>query len=219
MFKNLKKQKNNGEKAFTLIESLVAISILMIAIASPMVLAQKSLLSATASKDQMIATFLAQDAIEAVKNIRDQIARNNTNPSADWLTGTITNPGLLAPCVCNLNGNYCNFDSPGNLKYCTIDTTLPAWNSGSISLGNSQVPPIKISYSSNNNPSFLKYDYTGANNGGNSIFTRYINIIENPANDNPNEAVVNVRVSWNSSQGVQHIDLQNFIYNYSENFQ
>ena len=32
-----------------------------------------------------------------------------------------------------------------------------------------------------------------------------------------NEAVANVRVSWDSPQGSQKIDIQDFIYNYSEN--
>ena len=58
---------SKANSAFTLVEALVAISILMIAIASPMTLAQKGLSTATQSKDQMIAAFLAQgmDALDA----------------------------------------------------------------------------------------------------------------------------------------------------------
>jgi len=128
---------------FTLVESLVAISILMIAIASPMTLAQKGLSTATLSKDQMIASFLAQDAIEAVKNIRDQIAVSQS--SGGWLDGN--GDQFLAPCICTGANDDCNFDSTQR-RYCNI---------------------------------------------------------------------VSVRVSWPTSQGVQSINIQNFIYNYSEN--
>ena len=55
---------------FTLVEALVAISILMVAVASPMVIAQKGLNSANYSRDQMTATFLAEDALEFIKNFR-----------------------------------------------------------------------------------------------------------------------------------------------------
>lgn len=88
MFKfNLKKNIKN--KGFTLLEALVATSILMVAVAAPITIAQKGLSSAVYSKNQMIASYLAQDAIEYIKNRRDETFIGNIgnpNPS-DWLTG------------------------------------------------------------------------------------------------------------------------------------
>lgn len=238
----LKKQNKNGGLAlkrnkvtgkgessvfttgFTLVEALVAISILMIAIASPMTLAQKGLSTAVLSKDQMVASFLAQDAIEAVKNIRDQIAVSQT--SGNWLTGT-----LLDECICDDTIYICDFDSLSP-RYCTIDTTSPVWTPNlltSIKIGATGfgIQKLKISYTSpdiNGARKFLKYDYVGTNCDNsnpsyicNSKFTRYINIKKNPTGTNINEAVVNVRVLWDSPQGTQKIDVQNFLYNYSEN--
>jgi len=213
-------RKNNKTKAFTLIEALVAISILMIAIASPMTLAQKGLSTAVLSKDQMIASFLAQDAIEAVRNIRDQIAVSQT--SGDWLTGNGNQ--FLKPCICS-TPEQCNFDSGDLIRVsCYIDTTAPEWNSVSISsdrpIGHGSAESYKLQISYDTDPlditkkHFLKYDYLGTED---SKFSRYINIKKNPTGTNPNEAVVNVRVFWDSPQGVQKIDIQNFLYNYSEN--
>lgn len=79
--------KINFKKGFTLLEALVAISILMVAVVSPITIAQKGLSSASYSKSQMIASYLAQDAIEYVKNVRD----NNKITNDDWLFG-------LDPC-------------------------------------------------------------------------------------------------------------------------
>lgn len=218
-----KKTMPNLVSGFTLVEALVAISILMIAIASPMTLAQKGLSTATLSKDQMIASFLAQDAIEAVKNIRDQIAISQT--SGDWLdTGK---PLSLLACICSTESEC---DSSESLKFCTIDTTAPTWNSDSIVTGITNNAKLKISYNikPDGTKQFLKYDYNKDNLSscsGNpstgrcsedSKFTRYINIKKS---DNKDEATVHVRVSWDSPLGVQNIDIKNFIYNFSEDLE
>lgn len=203
----IKFKNQKGNTGFTLVEALVAISILMIAIASPMTLAQKGLSTATLSKDQMVASFLAQDALEAARNIRDEIAtRNNTG---DWLSGN--GSGLsLSNCTCT--GSSCDFDS-GTPTYCTIDTTAPDWASA-VQPSSANLGPLKMSYSTDVNgiKHFLKYDYLGTDI---SKFTRYINIKRSISN--ANEAVVSVRVFWSSPQGIQKIDVQDFIYNYSEN--
>jgi len=78
----------NDNAGFTLLEALVAISILMVAVAAPITIAQKGLSSASYSKNQMIASYLAQDALEYVKNQRDQASINSVdasgNHSFDW---------------------------------------------------------------------------------------------------------------------------------------
>jgi len=56
---------------FTLIETLVAITLLTVSIVAPMSLAEQSLQSAYYARDQITASYLAQDAIESVREIRD----------------------------------------------------------------------------------------------------------------------------------------------------
>ena len=213
MFKSIQSENSHrasNKKAFTLVEALVAISILMIAIASPMTLAQKGLSTATLAKDQMIAAFLAQDAIEAVRNVRDQVARTG-NLAKDWLDP-------LSTCVCS--GVNCNFDSPSPI-YCTIDTAAISWGDKSIvegeknSIENMKTGLLKLI--SDNSSNFLRYGYISQSgeSSTDSKFTRYINIKKT---DNPDEAVVSVRVSWPSKGVPQNIDIQDFLYNYSSNF-
>ncbi len=186
------------EKGFTLVESLVAISVLMIAIASPMAISQKGLSTATQSKDQMIASFLAQDGLEAVKNIRDQIAVS-ASAGTSWLTG-------LDKCVCAA-GSCTNF-----AQYCNIDTTYPdLTTSGAVKQYNeSGVNPLKTN--TDINGKFINFNLSAATA---SIFSRYINVYQ--STDNPNEAKVNVRVSWNTPSGIQNVTITDFIYNYSVN--
>lgn len=56
---------------FTLIETLVAVSLLTVAIMAPMTLTQQSLSGAYYARDQITAYNLAQEGIESVRAIRD----------------------------------------------------------------------------------------------------------------------------------------------------
>ena len=58
-------------QGFTLIETLVAISLLSVAIVSPMTLASQSLSGAYYARDEITAFNLAQEGLEAVRAVRD----------------------------------------------------------------------------------------------------------------------------------------------------
>ncbi len=93
-------QKNSAtNKGFTIIETLVAITILMISIAGPLTIAEKGLSAAVNTRDQVTASYLGQDLMEYIKNVRD----------ADLLNGNV--PFYrLAGCVGATV--YCNIDTP-----------------------------------------------------------------------------------------------------------
>jgi prepilin-type N-terminal cleavage/methylation domain-containing protein len=84
------------QAGFTLIETLVAISILTIAVVSPMALTAQALTTAYYARDQITAFYLAQEAIEDVRAVRDtQILIISQNPGGGDLFGSIPveNPG------------------------------------------------------------------------------------------------------------------------------
>jgi prepilin-type N-terminal cleavage/methylation domain-containing protein len=58
-------------RAFTLIETLVALTIIVFAVSAPMTLASQSLSSAFYARDQITASHLAQEAIEVIRARRD----------------------------------------------------------------------------------------------------------------------------------------------------
>ena len=99
----MKKQKLNH--GFTLVETLVAIAILVMAILGAFTAVQSGLSSSIFSKDQVIAFYLANEGIEQIRNIRDENALNGR----PWLAG-----------IADLGSDPCNFNS-SNSKTCMAD--------------------------------------------------------------------------------------------------
>lgn len=183
--RNIKKQN----KGFTLVEALVAISILMVAIVTPMTIAQNGLSSAMYSKDQMTASFLAQDAIEYIKNKRDEIGVQKDplvgKTDGEW----IGKSGYFATC----------FQVAG-CKIDTINNNVSAFNNEKLVV-------------SREGSGFLYYGYAG---GDTSKFTRKI-FITSPVVTDVNEAMIDVTVSWQNGGNTETVEIKNFIYNYWEN--
>jgi type II secretory pathway pseudopilin PulG len=94
--------------AFTLIETLVAISILIMALVGPLSIAEQSLRSAYYSRDQVTAFYLAQEGIEYVRGVRDQ----NYLTGQSWLNGVTDCQG--AKCVVDFP-NFTHTLCPNNI--------------------------------------------------------------------------------------------------------
>ena len=94
------------EKGFTLIETLVAIAILLVIIVGPMSIAQKGIQNAFFAREQLTAVFLAQEAIEGVRELRDNNAidaYDNSLPFIDDTEGWIDD---IASCL----GKECAYE-------------------------------------------------------------------------------------------------------------
>jgi Tfp pilus assembly protein PilV len=82
-------------KSFTLIETIVAISILTVGILAVSSLISYFISVSSISRQRLIAAYLAQEGIEIVKNIRD----------TNFISGTAWDSGLT-----NCTGGCTNFD-------------------------------------------------------------------------------------------------------------
>lgn len=163
-------QKTKKEKGFSIVEALVAIAVLTAAIAGIYSTVQAGLSQATLSKDEVKAFYLAQEAFEIVRNIRDsnRIEILFSNPSLPWLYGIDSN--------CQ-SGNVCVV----NAKNMTVT------DCGSTSWGSCQNLRQDLSPLS---PTYMLYGH----DPGFSItnFKREIKIQE----INSNEVVMTVRITW-----------------------
>lgn len=63
--------KMKGGKGFTLVETMIAVTILTFAVAGPLFTASRAIVAAQLARDQLIASYLAQEGIEHVRAMRD----------------------------------------------------------------------------------------------------------------------------------------------------
>lgn len=106
-----KKNKKFGlTLGFTVLESIVAIFVLSVAISGAFTAVQTSLSQSTISKDEVKAFYLAQEAVEIIRNKRDanQLSRIS-GVSTSWLSGFAEN-----------SGDPCYFG-----KVCRVESSLP----------------------------------------------------------------------------------------------
>ncbi len=173
----------NNMKGFTLVETLVAVLMLSLAIAGPLTIASKGLNATVVAKDQFVAFYLAQDAMEYVRFARDSaclVAGGGATgcPSNAWLSN-------LSPCVSTTGASSCYFDSLGTNPAVTTacsgacpvmryDSTLKAFNYN------------------------ISAPFTGQN------FVRTVSIKNDPSGSSPDEALVTITVSWSDVAGVTH---------------
>lgn len=163
-------------KGFTLVETLVAIAILSLAVTGPMVIAQKGLGSSIYARDEVTAFYLAEEAVEYVRDVRD------TNRIGGYGSGWLSQ-FQTAGCIdtsgqkCQIDATVINFNDPfpgsglgAAINQCPVQACVP------------------ISYNS-----YTKlYGYGTGGTWSPTQFTRTVDIKQLSLV----EAVVTVTISW-----------------------
>ncbi|MDO8572202.1 MAG: type II secretion system protein [bacterium] len=99
-------KKIYSKKGFTLVETLVAISILLMAVVAPLTILAKNISAAFDAKNKVTALYLAEDAIDFVKY---KIATKFNAGDPGWLDWPPANPS-------------CPGDGDGGGPYCRVDS-------------------------------------------------------------------------------------------------
>ena len=151
------------EQGQTLIETMVAIFILVMGITAALGLAIYSFNATSLVNKQVVGMGLAREGIEAVKNMRD----------TNWLKST----QFDSACNCYLNWqiSYYNIKPTGNQTF-TLDfnpLSSPHWQL------NQQPSNFRLSYDSTGTSGRLYYPSPGVNSGGD--YFRRITLSENSA--------------------------------------
>jgi type II secretory pathway pseudopilin PulG len=182
--------KNNQKKnrGFTIIETLVAVTILMIAIAGPLTVANKAYRAALDARNQMIGLNLAQEEMEYIKNLKDNFSIKYKN----WF-------GLLY--------NNCNIDGS---RVCIIDTESYSGNyRDSLYIPQSKSSPCTDSCKLYVNNYGYAYDTAGAG----TPFVRYFYLKNASSGLSYSEYLVTVVVSWKTGTMRNQVQLQEFMTN------
>ena len=75
-------------KGFTLLETIIAVAILATGIVASLTLVSKSIRSVSVSQNRLVASYLAQEGLELVRNARDNNWKDSNYPtSVNWDDG------------------------------------------------------------------------------------------------------------------------------------
>lgn len=195
----LNKKRNKG---FTLVETLIAIAILLISIAGPLVIISQALRSSYYARDEITAYYLAQEAIEYIRNLRDingLQAIKSAAYSNTWLNNI------------DVGGTWVNVYGQSTYK---LQLTRTA---GEYEL-------TRCTGAGNTCPK-LKYDPNGVYAFGDtaapvtSNFTREVILSEAPAStfgttSVSREVVAYVKVYWNTGSIKNSVDIREHITNW-----
>lgn len=153
-------------RGFSLVETLVSISILLLALTPALFAAYKSISYSAFSRDQIVAFYLAQEAIEFVRNTRD----NNVLGGFAWLDG-------LDACK-----------APGN---CVIDATAPVASQINSCGGACPILYLTLPVLPDN----VRF-YNQRDEGDPTIFTREVQITEVGGMIPDQEVIIDVIMRW-----------------------
>lgn len=182
----IKKIKGLNPSGFTLIETLVAVLLLSTAITGPLTIASKGLNATLIAKDQFIAFYLAQDAMEQVRFLRDSSCLASGGGS-DGCPASGANGWLstLNNCLTSVSPDGCILDS------LSTQPSSPAACTGACS-------PMRY------DPTSRIFNYNPVMSVAPQNFVRTVKIQNDPAGASPDEAIVTVEVKWTDRVGITH---------------
>jgi hypothetical protein len=207
----LKRSAEGSKKGLTMVETLVAISILTIAVIGPLGIIAQALRTSYYTRDQMTAYYLAQEAIEYVRNLRDNQGINitqlyaasleNPNPAAvtpSWLENVI---GSTTPQI------FINPYSATSLTRYSLIRDANVYSFIQYSDGDPNSNYLKISNGI--------YGDTTALNATTSIFKREIYFQETANGSLLQEFVMVVNVYWKNGSYPAKLTLKEYFTNWT----
>lgn len=191
--------------AFSLVEVLVAVSILLFFIAGPMGIAVQSSRGIEYSSEQATAFFLAQEGLELAQNARDHLViEKRLGVIADPWSAFTSTGGTYGVCYTNTQGCLLKFTGP---------TTVPQVTAGSCSGESCRMYIVMDSGGDPSDAPRMRYVYGGDSDADDdeTIYTRRIRM-ESVGTES---VKVTSEVTWRSSNRLAEssVEVVTYLFN------
>jgi prepilin-type N-terminal cleavage/methylation domain-containing protein len=202
-------REKKNRKGFTLVETLVAVTVLLLVVIGPMTIAQKGIKSALYAEDQITAVYLAQEAIEHMERLRDDAAltnyidyktdgNDNDGDTWSWYTAIDVNCKQADGCDADFSATPVTFRDCTTASNCLLNVNTVDPNLTRV------------------------YGYTVGTNWVQSLFTRRI-VLGTPlvVGTEIIGVPVTVTVSWNASLfgSIKTVTLQTYLYDMYDRYE
>lgn len=179
------------QAGFSLVETLVAITILLIIIVGPMTISTSAARSTTFASEQVAAFLLAQEGAELVQKVRDDYLLSGGSWS-DFVNTT----GDLEEC----------YESAG----CGLATTNDAGGAVSAPVSCSPIGNCRLYFETNTSAERMRYTHTNSVTASTTAYTRVITLDEIA----PGQVLVESTVNWRSGnfRDAQEVKVDTYLF-------
>lgn len=198
-------KKHTSQSGFTLVETLVAITILLVVIVGPMTISSQTAKSSSFASEQVTAFFLAQEGVELAQKARDDLLVKSFTPSAPaadrtpWATFTNTS-GRYQSCYDSAQG--CGLEILMHNSVSSDDIATP------VDCGSTVQNDCDLWFDPSNVRSKFTHDSSGATA---TLYNRrvFFTLV------NANELVVRSVVTWQSGniRNEQRVEVESRLFN------
>lgn len=134
-------RKQTASSGFTIVETMIALTIFSIAITGVITVANKGSLNINTAKNRLIATYLADEGIELMRAMRDTTALSFGGPTT--LTGGWNSFITTSVAECGGTSPVCDIDAP---NYALTPPPYPQFGNFTVSCPTTTIPGITGNY-------------------------------------------------------------------------